>query len=571
MTSANDAAARPATPDLSTALAAAPTGHAVFEEERKTALKRLQHFLHAYPTTVPFIVLLLGVGVFSVIVGGRFFQPFNLSLILQQVTIIGIVGIAQTLIILTAGIDLSVGAIMVLSSVVMGRLAVLAGVPIELAFALGLLVGIACGFINGALVTWLRLPPFIVTLGTWSIFGALNLWYSNSTTIRQQEVEAAAPFLQFMGTAIQFGGARLTYGSILMLVIAAIVWYMLNRTAFGRHIHAAGDDPDAARLAGINTSRTLLAVYTIAGLICAVAGWVLIGRIGAISALSGVTANLDSITAVVIGGTSLFGGRGSIVGTLVGRADRGRVPQRPGAGRGRRGLAGVHDRPADHRRGHDRPVDPAGFGMSAAAIQPILSARDLVKRFGRVTALDHADFDLMPGEILGVIGDNGAGKSTLIKAISGAVTPDHGEIRLDGQPVHFRSPMEARAAGIETVYQHLALVAGALDRRQSVSRPRAAQGRHPRPGVPGAGSVRYAEGSAPASGRARAADDPEHPPGGRDPVRWPAPGRGRGAGHGVRQPRRHHGRADRGTGRQGIQEGARADAGREAARACRSS
>ncbi len=89
--------------------------------------------------------------------------------------------------------------------------------------------------------------------------------------------------------------------------------------------------------------------------------------------------------------------------------------------------------------------------------QPILTARALVKRYGRVTALDHADFDLMPGEILAVIGDNGAGKSSLIKAISGAVTPDEGEIRLEGKPVHFTSPMQARAAGIETVYQNLAL------------------------------------------------------------------------------------------------------------------
>ena len=103
-----------------------------------------------------------------------------------------------------------------------------------------------------------------------------------------------------------------------MLLLAALVWYVLNHTAFGRHVYATGDDPDAARLAGIDTDRTLLAVYGSAGLICAVAGWVLIGRIGAISSLSGSTANLDSITAVVIGGTSLFGGRGSIVGTLVG-------------------------------------------------------------------------------------------------------------------------------------------------------------------------------------------------------------------------------------------------------------
>jgi fructose transport system permease protein len=291
---------------------------ALDEEERHGLLRRVHHFLHANPTAVPFIVLLLAIALFSSVVGARFFHPFNLSLVLQQVTIIAIVGIAQTMVILTAGIDLSVGAIMVLSSVVMGRLAVLAGVPVEIAFALGLLVGAACGSVNGVLVSYLKLPPFIVTLGTWSIFGALNLWYSHSQTIRQQEVEAAAPFLQFMGTAIRFAGARLTYGSILMIGLAALVWYVLSRTAFGRHIYATGDDPDAARLAGIDTDRTLVAVYAIAGCVCAIAGWTLIGRIGAVSAISGGTANLDSITAVVIGGTSLFGGRGSIVGTLVG-------------------------------------------------------------------------------------------------------------------------------------------------------------------------------------------------------------------------------------------------------------
>ncbi len=98
-----------------------------------------------------------------------------------------------------------------------------------------------------------------------------------------------------------------------------------------------------------------------------------------------------------------------------------------------------------------------GIGLMSENRTPILTARGLVKRYGRVTALDHADFDLYPGEILAVIGDNGAGKTSLIKALTGAVTPDHGEIRLDGKPIHFRSPMDARQAGIETVYQNLAL------------------------------------------------------------------------------------------------------------------
>jgi len=110
----------------------------------------------------------------------------------------------------------------------------------------------------------------------------------------------------------------LTYGSILMVIVAIIIWYVLTKTAFGRHVYATGDDPDSARLAGINTDRTLVAVYGLAGVICAVAAWALIGRIGGVSPQAGQTANLDSITAVVIGGTSLFGGRGTVLGSLIG-------------------------------------------------------------------------------------------------------------------------------------------------------------------------------------------------------------------------------------------------------------
>jgi fructose transport system permease protein len=291
---------------------------ASFDEDENTPLRRLQHFLHSNPTAIPIIVLLLGVILFTIIAGGKFLHPFNLSLILQQVTIIGFVAIAQSLIILTAGIDLSVGAIMVLSSVVMGKFAVQIGLPLPIAFAAGLLVGLVCGAINGFLVTRLRLPPFIVTLGTWSIFFALNLWYSGSETIRSQDIEAAAPFLQLTGTSFAFLGARITVGSLLMLGMFGLFWYILNWTAYGRHIYAIGDDPDAARLAGISTDKLLLSVYVIAGLICSIAGWALIGRIGSVSPQAGYTANLDSITAVVIGGISLFGGRGSILGPLIG-------------------------------------------------------------------------------------------------------------------------------------------------------------------------------------------------------------------------------------------------------------
>ena len=280
--------------------------------------RRVINVLHGNPTIIPLFVLVLGLAVFSSVVGQRFFHPFNLSLVLQQVTIIGTVALAQTLIILTAGIDLSVGAIVVLSSVAMGRLAMDHDLPPGLALALGIAVGSGCGALNGFFVTMIRLPPFIVTLGTWSVFNALIQFWSGGETIRQQEIEAAAPILQWTGESLRMGAARLTIGSLLMLLLAGLLWYVLNRTAYGRHIYAVGNDPNAARLSGIGTRKVLFTVYLTAGAICGFAGWLLIGRIGAISPLGGAMTNLDSITAVVIGGTSLFGGRGSIIGTLIG-------------------------------------------------------------------------------------------------------------------------------------------------------------------------------------------------------------------------------------------------------------
>ncbi len=309
---------RPAPQEFEKVLAGATTSVASFDEERLTFLQRLQRFLHSYPTTVPFVVLALGLLLGVAVNPHRFTSASNLSTVLTQVMVTGILGIGQTLVILTAGIDLSVGVIMVISSVVMGRLGVLDGVPTIIAFPLGLLVGAAFGYLNGTLVTRLKMPPFIVTLGTLSIIGALNTYYSQSQTIGMQDIEEKAPFLSMMGDQLAIGDVRIMWGTFLMLLVAAVVWYVLMRTAYGRHIYATGDDPEAARLAGINTDKILLSVYVFAGLIAAVAGWALIGRVGAISPTAGENMNLNSITAVVIGGTSLFGGRGSIIGTLVG-------------------------------------------------------------------------------------------------------------------------------------------------------------------------------------------------------------------------------------------------------------
>lgn len=282
--------------------------------DRTTPLQRFQNLLHKYPAIGPAIVLVIAVIVFT-LMNDRFITPANLSLITQQVAVVGTLAIGQTIIILTAGIDLSVGAIMVLSSLIMAKLSADGGLPGWLALLIGLVSGLAAGFINGFLVTRMKLPPFIATLGTLSVFTALALLYSGGTTIRGK---AMSPLLTWTGEPIKIGGFVFTWGVLIMIALYLFFGFLLARTAWGRHVYAVGDDAEAARLAGISVNRVLLSVYVAAGLVFAITAWILIGRIDAASPNAGTDANLDSITAVVIGGTSLFGGRGTVYGTLLG-------------------------------------------------------------------------------------------------------------------------------------------------------------------------------------------------------------------------------------------------------------
>lgn len=275
----------------------------------------IQRLLHAQPILGPAAVLVVALVVFSVLRPDTFLVPDTFSLILRQTAVVAVLAIGQTIIILTAGIDLSVGAIMVLSMIVMAKLNAEQGVPGPAALLVGLLVGIACGLLNGILVTRVRLPPFIVTLGTLNIFFALNLLYSRSATVRGTDM---SEWLRFLGNRIDIGDTVVTYGSILMLALFAVAAYILRNTPWGRHVYAVGDDKEAARLSGIPVNRILLSVYVAAGALCAIAGWVLIGRVDGASPQAGQDENLASITAVVLGGTSLFGGRGLVIGALLG-------------------------------------------------------------------------------------------------------------------------------------------------------------------------------------------------------------------------------------------------------------
>jgi fructose transport system permease protein len=283
---------------------------AVVSEVTKNRTNILKVF-QGSPIMGPLVALVIA-SIFFATQSDRFLRGENFSLIIQQVMVVGTLAIGQTLVILTGGIDLSNGMIMALSSVLMAGLAVNAGLNPILALLLGFLVGVVFGLVNGGLVTLIGLPAFIVTLGTFNIAYAIVRIYTTSTITHLPDV------LLFFGNTFDVGNTAVTFGSVLMVILYVLFWYVLRSTPWGRSVYAVGDNPEAARLAGINTRRVLTTVYVVAGITYAIAGLLLVSRTGVGDPQAGQTGNLDSITAVVLGGTSLLGGRGHIMGTLIG-------------------------------------------------------------------------------------------------------------------------------------------------------------------------------------------------------------------------------------------------------------
>jgi fructose transport system permease protein len=274
--------------------------------------KRLQQSLPPMATLGPLLALLCACAFFA-FKSDNFLSGQNFSLILQQVMVVGLLAVGQTLIILTAGIDLSCGMVMALGSIVMTKLATEMGLHPALAVLLGVGATTAVGLLNGLLVTRIKLPPFIVTLGTMNIAFALTQIYSSSQTVTD-----LPEMLTYLGDPVVIGGTAVAKGALLMLAVYALVRFVLSNTAPGRHLYAVGNNKEAARLTGISTDRVLLFVYALAGSFYGIAAMLSVARTGVGDPQAGQTENLDSITAVVLGGTSLFGGRGSIMGSLIG-------------------------------------------------------------------------------------------------------------------------------------------------------------------------------------------------------------------------------------------------------------
>lgn len=255
------------------------------------------------------LVGLIVVCIAMMIASPSFLSAANLENVLRQVSINAIIAVGMTCVILTGGIDLSVGSVMALSGTLAAGLMV-AGVNAVAALAIGIAVGLGFGFLNGLFVAFAGMPSIIVTLATMGIARGLALIYTGGYPI-----DGLPDWVAFFGSGKVFG---IQAPVLIMLVVYAIAWLLLDRMPFGRYVYAIGGNEQATRLTGVRVARVKLIVYTLAGLTSALAAIVLTGRLMSGQPNAGVGFELDAIAAVVMGGTSISGGRGAILGTLVG-------------------------------------------------------------------------------------------------------------------------------------------------------------------------------------------------------------------------------------------------------------
>ncbi|WP_435170285.1 ABC transporter permease [Falsirhodobacter sp. 1013] len=277
--------------------------------------------MHRASALLTLVLLILGFAMAS----PAFLSVNNGLTVLLQTAVIGLLGIGLTLVIITGGIDLSVGSVLALSGVV-SAMSVKAGLPVMPAMCVGILAGAACGAFNGLVITRLRIPPFVATLGMMLIARGVALqltgatpisglgegfgWLGNGALFRMVEMQPNGfPRVIFPG---------IPYPAILLLIVAIATGYVLRRRRVGRHLYATGSNEEAARLSGVKVDGTKMYAYTMSGALAGLAGNVLMSRLVTAQPSEGVMYELDAIAAAVIGGASLTGGVGTISGTMIG-------------------------------------------------------------------------------------------------------------------------------------------------------------------------------------------------------------------------------------------------------------
>ncbi len=242
-----------------------------------------------------------------------FLSVDNLLNILRQTSINAIIAMGMTFVILTAGIDLSVGSILALAGAICATM-IAADMPLIFALVTTVMIGAALGASGGAVISFFGVQPFIATLVGMTIIRGLTLVYSDGRPISTGDLDVAEAFFQWGGGYI----LGIPVPVIIAFVVFTLCWFVLNHTKMGRYVYAIGGNEQVARLAGINVSRIKIGVYAISGALAAIAGIILTARLESAQPTAGLSYELDAIAAVVLGGTSLMGGRGRISGTLIG-------------------------------------------------------------------------------------------------------------------------------------------------------------------------------------------------------------------------------------------------------------
>jgi ribose transport system permease protein len=276
----------------------------------KTAINKVNHVDNLLQKLGPLLGFIILVAIVSIL-NPSFLEPLNLLNLLRQVAINALIAFGMTFVILTGGIDLSVGSILALSSALIAGM-IVSGIDPILAILIGCILGAVMGAINGLLITKGKMAPFIATLATMTIFRGLTLVYTDGNPITGLGENYA---FQLFGRGYFLG---IPVPAITMIIAFAVLWVILHKTSFGRKTYAIGGNEKAALISGIKVPRVKVMIYALAGLLSALAGAILTSRLNSAQPTAGTSYELDAIAAVVLGGTSLSGGRGLIVGTLIG-------------------------------------------------------------------------------------------------------------------------------------------------------------------------------------------------------------------------------------------------------------
>lgn len=441
------------------------------DSREKTKLGRLFEASARYSALIGLVIVMI---ILFSCLSPSFLSYSNLMNIIRQTAITLAVSIGMTFIILSGGIDLSVGSNIAVSGM-LGIVVLNATGSTFAAIVMTLLVATLFGCINGFFVGKLKITAFIVTLAM-QFFGRGATMLLNGAA----SVKVDNSFYRFIGQGDIIG---IPFSFILIVVLYVVFCYVNDCSVFGRKIYAIGGNMSAARASGIRVERDLVLVYVIAGFICGIGAILTVGRMGSAQPYAGQGLEFDCITAVVLGGTSLEGGKGNLKGTVLGAFLVGIINNGLGllsldnyftylCTGGLILFAVGSDMVITHFANKrlipklsatemvNEPV--AGAALSAEEVLKaqtrVVEMRKITKTFPGMKALDNVDFTIKPGEVHALMGENGAGKSTLMRILSGEETATSGGIYINNRKVEIHNPFEAKEMGISLIHQEIALI-----------------------------------------------------------------------------------------------------------------